>query len=69
MVFRLRRGSRLWKRRYCHRLDFPDAEERRLMYVALTRARHRVWALFNKENPSPFVEILKNLDVPVARKP
>lgn len=48
--------------------DFPDAEERRLMYVALTRARHRVWALFNKENPSPFVEILKNLDVPVARK-
>lgn len=31
--------------------DFPDAEERRLMYVALTRARHRVWALFNKENP------------------
>ncbi|EPM2387095.1 hypothetical protein ACTK62_004602, partial [Escherichia coli] len=22
-----------------------------------------------KENPSPFVEILKNLDVPVARKP
>lgn len=43
--------------------DFPDAEERRLMYVALTRARHRVWALFNKENPSPFVEILKNLDV------
>lgn len=49
--------------------DFPDAEERRLMYVALTRARHRVWALFNKENPSLFVEILKNLDVPVARKP
>lgn len=48
--------------------DFPDAEERRLMYVALTRARHRVWALFNKES-SPFVEILKNLDVPVARKP
>lgn len=47
--------------------DFPDAEERRLMYVALTRARHRVWALFNKENPSPFVEILKNLDVPVAK--
>lgn len=40
--------------------DFPDAEERRLMYVALTRARYRVWALFNKENPSPFVEVLKN---------
>ncbi|XNM61100.1 3'-5' exonuclease [Escherichia coli] len=55
---------------YCHRApEFPDAEERRCMYVALTRARHRLWALFNKENPSPFVEILKNLDVPVARKP
>ncbi len=50
-------------------IHLSNSEERRLMYVALTRARHRVWALFNKENPSPFVEILKNLDVPVARKP
>ncbi|MEO3989170.1 DNA helicase IV [Pseudocitrobacter cyperus] len=49
--------------------DFVDAEERRLLYVAITRARHRVWLLFNKEEPSPFVEILKHLDVPVARKP
>jgi superfamily I DNA/RNA helicase len=32
--------------------DFPDAEERRLLYVALTRARHRVWLLFNKDAPS-----------------
>ena len=35
--------------------DFPDAEERELLYVALTRARHRVWLLFNKAQPSPFV--------------
>lgn len=49
--------------------DFPDAEERRLLYVALTRARHRVWLLFNKAQPSPFVEILQALDVPMARKP
>ncbi|HGN8753193.1 DNA helicase IV [Enterobacter asburiae] len=49
--------------------DFPDAEERRLLYVALTRARHRVWLLFNKEEPSVFVDILKSIDVPVARKP
>lgn len=48
---------------------FPDAEERRLLYVALTRARKRVWLLFNKENPSRFVDILKSLDVPQARKP
>ncbi|HFK4477310.1 TPA: DNA helicase IV [Citrobacter sedlakii] len=49
--------------------DFPDAEERRLFYVALTRARHRVWLLYNKENPSRFVADLQALDVPVARKP
>ncbi|QMI04798.1 DNA helicase IV [Citrobacter sp. RHB25-C09] len=49
--------------------NFPDAEERRLFYVALTRARHRVWVLYNKENPSRFVDALKQLDVPVARKP
>ncbi|WP_318373056.1 DNA helicase IV [Enterobacter sp.] len=49
--------------------DFPDAEERRLLYVAMTRARKRVWLLFNKAQPSRFVEVLKRLDVPVARKP
>lgn len=49
--------------------DFPDAEERRLLYVALTRARHRVWLLFNKDTPSRFVDELKQLDVPVTRKP
>lgn len=49
--------------------DFPDAEERRLLYVALTRARHRVWLLFNKDTPSCFVDELKRLDVPVTRKP
>ncbi|VDR28600.1 Helicase IV [Raoultella terrigena] len=49
--------------------DFPDAEERRLLYVAVTRARLRVWLLFNKERPSAFVEMLEALDVRVARKP
>lgn len=49
--------------------DFTDAEERRLLYVAITRARHRVWLLFNKEEPSVFIDILKSIDVPVARKP
>ncbi|MTD40489.1 DNA helicase IV [Erwinia sp. CPCC 100877] len=49
--------------------DFPDAEERRLLYVALTRARHRVWLLYNREQPSPFMETLKALGVPVAGKP
>lgn len=49
--------------------DFPDAEERRLLYVALTRARHRIWLLYNKPNPSRFVPILEALGVPVTKKP
>ncbi len=49
--------------------DFPDAEERRLLYVAMTRARLRVWLMFNKAQPSSFVEVLKQLSVPVVRKP
>jgi DNA helicase-4 len=49
--------------------DFLDAEERRLLYVAMTRARHRVWLLFNKKEPSVFVDILKRLGVPTAGRP
>ena len=49
--------------------DFPDAEERRLLYVAITRACKRVWLLFDKDNPSRFVDALRQLNVPVARKP
>ena len=49
--------------------DYPDAEERRLLYVAMTRARHRVWLLFNKHEPSSFVDILKQLGVPTSNRP
>ncbi len=48
---------------------YPDAEERRLLYVAMTRARHRLWLLFNKKEPSVFVDILKRLGVPTASRP
>ena len=48
---------------------FQDAEERRLLYVALTRARHRVWLLFSKQQPSTFVEELKRFGVPVLNRP
>ncbi|WP_181466094.1 3'-5' exonuclease, partial [Lonsdalea populi] len=48
--------------------DFPDAEERRLLYVALTRAKHQVWLLFRKDEPSVFVEQLHRLGVPKQRK-
>jgi DNA helicase IV len=49
--------------------DFPDAEERRLLYVALTRAKHQVWLLQDRERPSVFVEQLQDLGVPAQKKP
>jgi ssDNA-binding Zn-finger/Zn-ribbon topoisomerase 1 len=39
---------------------FPHAEERRLFYVALTRARHGVFLLADKFAPSPFVSELED---------
>ncbi|WP_312180848.1 DNA helicase IV [Pantoea sp. CTOTU46764] len=48
--------------------DFPDAEERRLAYVAMTRARQQVWLMFDKDRPSVFVEHLRELGVPQSRK-
>jgi DNA helicase-4 len=41
---------------------FPNAEERRVFYVALTRARHRVYLLVPEANPSEFVEELRSKD-------
>lgn len=38
---------------------FPNAEERRLMYVALTRARHRVYIVTQRGNESTFVRELE----------
>ncbi|MFC3395240.1 DNA helicase IV [Brenneria rubrifaciens] len=49
--------------------DYPDAEERRLLYVALTRAKHRVWLLQDTKNPSVFISQLHRLGVPIQRKP
>ena len=48
---------------------FPDAEERRLLYVALTRAKHQVWLLYDRDEPSVFVDDLHQLGVPMQRKP
>lgn len=49
--------------------DYVDAEERRLLYVAMTRARHRVWLLYDQKEPSDFVDILRRLGVPAASRP
>ncbi|QKJ86649.1 DNA helicase [Paramixta manurensis] len=48
--------------------DFPDAEERRLAYVAVTRAKQQVWLLYDRQHPSSFVESFKRLGVPLLRK-
>jgi DNA helicase-4 len=39
---------------------FPHSEERRLFYVALTRARHRVYLLGGKYTPSTFLVEVQN---------
>lgn len=42
---------------------FEHAEERRLMYVAMTRARHTLTILASKSRPSSFVtELIRNLN-------
>lgn len=46
--------------------SFPDAEERRLFYVALTRARHRVYLVCNPTEVSSFVAELLNQKYPVC---
>ena len=35
--------------------SFPFAEERRLFYVAITRAREATFLIANRKNPSPFI--------------
>lgn len=35
--------------------SFPFAEERRLFYVAMTRAKKQMYILYDKQRPSPFI--------------
>jgi DNA helicase-4 len=44
---------------------YPFAEERRLFYVALTRARYRVYLLFDAVSHSPFIRELKSDGYPI----
>ncbi|AWH87133.1 DNA helicase IV [Limnobaculum parvum] len=48
---------------------FPYAEERRLLYVALTRAKYQVWLLQDTESPSVFVKQLADTGAVIKRKP
>lgn len=44
--------------------QFPFAEERRLFYVAMTRAKKKMYVLYDKDKPSPFIsEFLLKLEV------
>ena len=44
--------------------QYPFAEERRLFYVALTRAKKKMYVLYDKDKPSPFIgEFLLKLEV------
>ncbi|MCU6226371.1 hypothetical protein KWH83_17850, partial [Morganella morganii] len=47
----------------------PHAEEARLMYVALTRAKKQVWLLYDKDSPSCFAEELADMGVSRVKKP
>jgi DNA helicase-4 len=40
--------------------EFPRAEERRVLYVAMTRAKEKVILVADQSNPSEFVEELKD---------
>jgi len=40
--------------------SYENAEERRLFYVAITRARHKVFLIYNHKSPSKFITELKS---------
>lgn len=43
---------------------YPFAEERRLFYVAMTRARKRMYVLYDQKRPSPFIgEFLLRIEI------
>ncbi|OBU07341.1 DNA helicase IV [Morganella psychrotolerans] len=49
--------------------EFQHAEERRLMYVALTRAKKQVWLLYDNASPSCFAAELADMGVSRVKKP
>jgi DNA helicase-4 len=50
------------------REPFPFAEERRLFYVALTRARHRVYLLYDAVTHSQFIRELTTEGYPIEER-
>jgi DNA helicase-4 len=67
--FRLPPVNPLWSRRCCRCRKISRCRRASLAVCRHYRARKRVWLLFDKDNPSRFVDALRQLNVPVARKP
>lgn len=49
--------------------SYPDAEERRVFYVAITRARKKTYVLYDINNPSIFIEEYFPQTSPIERCP
>ncbi|WP_413111489.1 DNA helicase IV [Thaumasiovibrio sp. DFM-14] len=62
------RDSGLMRALQVEHSDIAYAEERRLFYVALTRAKHQVWVCANPESQSVFVDELATDKYPVVNK-
>jgi DNA helicase-4 len=59
MRFRPRRVSRLWSRRCCRSRRIFRMRKSGACCMSLSPARGFAWLLFNKAQPSPFVEMLE----------
>ncbi|WP_127959000.1 DNA helicase IV [Serratia microhaemolytica] len=54
----------------CQQLaDTATKRERLQLYLALTRAKHRVWLMYDEQRPSTVFDQLKQIGLPLSKKP